>query len=359
MPVKKRIVFLDIIRIFACLCVLIIHFNASVSGYDIAGNFIYPNELIPNYWFGGVYLEHIGVGLFFIISGAGLWYSHQDIGLNFRSIFSFYKKRAKSLYPLFWVAFIVSSLFHFLYYQVYPLKKWYYLLVSLAGMDGYAMLILRKGYYFYQVGEWFLGCIICLYLLYPFLSRALQKAPVLTSLFVGVLYVGCMGRVSDFWFFMQLPYVLFGMLFMRNIGTALNWKVWFFAGVFILVRILFSSKLTPLTVSIFTCWILFLCFVLICELLEQKTDCFKNEWLLGRVSYFSFLTYPAFLVHHKLITVLAGRYNLTSFPYRYTVMLFIIYILGVYVLSVGLVKLTNYLRSVFAQAQAGLFKNGD
>lgn len=31
---KKRLASMDIIRIFACLCICIIHFNASVSGYD-------------------------------------------------------------------------------------------------------------------------------------------------------------------------------------------------------------------------------------------------------------------------------------------------------------------------------------
>lgn len=58
----KRILYLDIIRIFACLCVLTIHFNASMSGYDYSGKFMLPNEIITNFPF-GVYLGNIGIGL--------------------------------------------------------------------------------------------------------------------------------------------------------------------------------------------------------------------------------------------------------------------------------------------------------
>ena len=58
---KERLIYLDIIRIFAFICIIIIHYNASVCGYDIYGKFTYNNELIPNNYF-GVYLGNIGVG---------------------------------------------------------------------------------------------------------------------------------------------------------------------------------------------------------------------------------------------------------------------------------------------------------
>lgn len=37
---RRRRIDFDVIRLFACLTILLIHFNASVCGYDIAGNFI-------------------------------------------------------------------------------------------------------------------------------------------------------------------------------------------------------------------------------------------------------------------------------------------------------------------------------
>lgn len=54
---NKRVAYYDLIRVIACACVLIIHFNASFSGYDIGGEFLYPNYILPNNVFNGnVYL---------------------------------------------------------------------------------------------------------------------------------------------------------------------------------------------------------------------------------------------------------------------------------------------------------------
>lgn len=86
---KVRLVYLDIIRIFACLCICIIHFNASVSGYDLTGKFVYEsNSLIPNIW-GEVYLGDIGTGLFFLLSGASLEYVYPNLNLSISSLKNF------------------------------------------------------------------------------------------------------------------------------------------------------------------------------------------------------------------------------------------------------------------------------
>lgn len=52
METKKRIVSMDLIRLFACICVTVVHFNASVSGWN-NGVFVYPNSIVPNYYLGG------------------------------------------------------------------------------------------------------------------------------------------------------------------------------------------------------------------------------------------------------------------------------------------------------------------
>ena len=64
---KKRIVSLDVIRVFSCLCVLLVHFNAAISGWT-GGIFVYPNSLLGNYILSGrVYIGGLGVSLFFIL----------------------------------------------------------------------------------------------------------------------------------------------------------------------------------------------------------------------------------------------------------------------------------------------------
>lgn len=37
-------------------------------------------------------------------------------------------------------------------------------------------------------------------------------------------------------------------------------------------------------------------------------------------------TYPIFLVYHKIISLMASQFDLTTFTYRYTVVLFVAYI---------------------------------
>ncbi|ADP38492.1 hypothetical protein HMPREF0421_20410 [Gardnerella vaginalis ATCC 14019] len=60
----------------------------------------------------GIYIGGLGVSLFLIISGAALMYNYGDReSLDLRT---FYTKRAKTLYPMFWVAFIVANILLFI-----------------------------------------------------------------------------------------------------------------------------------------------------------------------------------------------------------------------------------------------------
>ena len=53
-------------------------------------------------------------------------------------------------------------------------------MLTFLGLDNFAVAAGWVGMDFACVGEWFLGSILFLYLLFPLLQRALRKAPVLT-----------------------------------------------------------------------------------------------------------------------------------------------------------------------------------
>ena len=210
---RNRLAYLDIIIIVACLCILIIHFDASICGYDTTGNFTYMhNTLIPNaYW--GVYLGDIGTGLFFLLSGACLEYTGNVFSsLSIDRLKSFYYKRCKSLYVLDCMdrcTYIDRNSFFW-----GGVIKW--LPLSIIGIDGYlGTLGLSGAFMYYRVGEWFLGCIICLYLIYPFLAYFFGKHLYLTVLATLVIYVVGIGRLYPAWFIFQIPYFLMGIFFMR------------------------------------------------------------------------------------------------------------------------------------------------
>ena len=338
----KRILYLDIIRIFACICILIIHFNAAVCGWELFGRFEYQNQLIPNFYF-GTYLGEIGVGLFFIISGAGLYCGYDFNKLSKSNIINFYKKRAQALYPMYWIAFCLASVIHFLYYKSFSMANKFSIISSILGIDGYLGMMVQKYCGFYQVGEWFLGCIIIIYLLWPFLAYLLNKIPIILWGGIGVIYFLYIDKFSYNLFLFQLPYLMFGYCFMKYIKTAKNIKVWIGVLLLLLSRFLFNDSLHYFAKAIILDLFLFLLLALLVESFCNNL----NENKIKVIALMSTVTYPMFLIHHKFINIITDMYDLQHFPYRYTLILFFIYIISVYLMSIKLKKCTDYVIKVW------------
>ena len=76
----------------ALASILIVHFNATVTGY-----FTLPHKLFTSTLVQGIYLGDFGSSLFFIVSGASLALTVPPE----QSPWQFYKKRVKAVFPLF------------------------------------------------------------------------------------------------------------------------------------------------------------------------------------------------------------------------------------------------------------------
>ena len=156
-------------------------------------------------------MGHIGVSLFFILSGASLMYSTRR-GLEIRS---YLKKRFLSIYPLYWITY-AAFFTHFYIINRLPMTvPKSSLLLSFLGMDGY---LYYKIPCYYLVGEWFVGCILILYLLFPLLRRLVLEHPRATALVTAVLYVPYLyvypfQMENERLFFSRIPEFLFGMYF--------------------------------------------------------------------------------------------------------------------------------------------------
>lgn len=210
---KDRVFYYDAIRVVACLSVIIIHFNASFSAWS-GGVFTYPNAVFPNFIFNqSVYLGDFGVSLFFILSGAAMFrtYGGREISLG-----AFYRKRFLSLYPMFWLAWFAAAAVGVLVYGGIGSGGAKALLATFSGMDGY---LLSLGYgglgAFYKVGEWFLGCMILLYLMMPLLLQGMKKHPLLTLGLSVTVSILIHGETSNIFFLRRVPEVVFGMAFDR------------------------------------------------------------------------------------------------------------------------------------------------
>lgn len=127
------------------------------------------------------------VTIFFLISGAMLFYNYPVI----TSLKGFYYKRWKSIFPFFYLIFIPKFLINVIRYKsFFYLGNPFGLLLSVLGVDGYFSYRIDT---YYMMGEWFLGAIILLYLLYPAVLWLFQKSAALTMAIAvaGYAFVLC------------------------------------------------------------------------------------------------------------------------------------------------------------------------
>lgn len=320
---RERIVCFDLIRLFSCLCVTIVHFNASISAYN--GTFVYPNSLIPNFYLDGhVYLGGIGVSLFFMLSGATQMLTYKEGDLP-----GFYRKRFMSLFPMFWVAYAVATITDFLVYKGMTVGTPLLALYSAAGVDGYMSSLGFIGFGYYKLGEWFLGCILLLYVAFPLLHLGVKKAPVVTVGVAMALYLffeihPVIGhyRISGSEFFLRIPEMLFGMFFVKYRLWENRKAIWLvvFSAYTLVCAWFFRDHLSALTVTIALCLMLFSLFVLLARSV-------RGEWLKSRLGVLSVMTYPIFLTHHWLIDRMVRGFDLANLPRTYVYMMFFAYLL--------------------------------
>ncbi|MDD6091910.1 MAG: acyltransferase [Hallerella succinigenes] len=182
----KRIQELDVLRILAMLFVITYHFAVEYGFVGIPVMNLFCTT--PNYDFGNV-----AVTIFLILSGGLLYKKYGDLSNTPSkeiSLQRFYKKRALAIYPPFWILSLYipfSLLRHALtdgntFALAHPLT----LLLTLIGFDGYVKLYGVSTYAF--CGDWFVGAIVFLYLLYPLLAKVYRKAPIVTLSVLTVLY---------------------------------------------------------------------------------------------------------------------------------------------------------------------------
>ncbi|MBP5224783.1 MAG: acyltransferase family protein, partial [Lachnospiraceae bacterium] len=116
----------------------------------------------------------VAVSLFFMVSGASLMLSARD-----ESALSFWKRHFKALLLPFYIVFVLGFLGTLLFFpERYAGVSAWTIVLSAIGMDGYLLEVIPN---FYVTGEWFLGCLILLYLCFPLLKKGVEKQPVLTA----------------------------------------------------------------------------------------------------------------------------------------------------------------------------------
>lgn len=337
---KERLLYFDAIKFLAVIFVFVCHYARTLEHYQISYNF----KILPNNIF-SVYTGTVGTVLFFIVSGATLMYVYQ----NKMNLKDYFFKRIKGIYPMFWIAFIVYFCICFYidggYNKNIPIWKLFY---TIIGFDG---LMLSFSTTFYTVGEWFLGVLITLYIVFPLLRKLVNEFPyaVLTvSILVGIItdYTFDNSNIPKaLLFWVWIPVFVFGMVFVNNIKNVKN---------FILI-------MAMVTLSVFTIFDLKFCHemtrvyfvgISLFLILVYLFDKFRGRVFRVVSGFVSKYCYPIFLVHHRMMFIFMKRFSGYRFSAGDVICLFVFMILASFVASYLIDRITNAVLSIWRNKDA-------
>lgn len=337
---KERLQYLDIIRGIATIMIVIHHFNKALERYGI---FIGTRQIIfPDTAANGNF-GVLGVSLFFIISGASLMYVYRD-NLNIKR---YSVRRIVSIFPLFYIAYagaflcrvVMAGNFSFI---DAPKRNFIF---TVLGVDGY---IDYKIPTWYLVGEWFLGCIIIMYILFPMLRKLMINNPELTmiiglTIYVATVQFNCFEISLARNICIRVFDLLFGMYFVYRIKEV-NKLVG--AGTVILLSILFFVKVPGndmygvTLVGILT----FLALVWISMMI-------KNPIIAKSIKFISKYSYGIFLTHHMVINLVIGLCSNRNLNYLTGMGIFVITLIGIGIATMLLYFTYNILGKILKKVK--------
>lgn len=168
----KRNTGVDYTRVILTLIIVLFHF-ANSFGLLTEKLFYLPNG---TYGWGSV-------GAFTVMSGyllRGRYKGRIDLK-------QFYSKRLLTLFPSFYVAFLLGYIVHSIqvgsmFYGGHPAK----IIFTFLGIDSYVGLYGVTTYAI--VGEWYTGIIIIVYLLFPFLNMMMEKLKIFGEIGLIILF---------------------------------------------------------------------------------------------------------------------------------------------------------------------------
>ena len=301
---KKKMVYLDVIRILSVGMIICCHFSCTFQQFHIGG---FNNYLLR---FPSTDTGVLGVALFFMISGSGLIYRYTG---EF-NMATFYRKRFLSLLPPLWLCWLFFYLIevykrgNFLY-NGSPLRFFW----TLIGMDYYV----GGGVPTYAlVGEWFTGAILCIYILFPllrllYLNRAarLTTTAVLFGIFLRCLFYSNFSSFAppgNQSLFVHIFYFWTGMLLIesRDKWRNIPWVILIAAGVpFLVLSIPWPTSLTTYIIA------------LVIYLAAGKLETLRLPDRIEKAYAFIIAnSYFIYLVHHQTIYLIMTRFENRYLP---------------------------------------------
>ena len=339
---KPRIFYLDLVRALAALLIVLTHFNYHLREHG--GGYVLTFQPF------GVYVGALGVSLFLIISGAALTLTYRR-PINLKR---FYWKRFLNIYPMFWTAWVLGTLYYFLIFNgrppnAAPAKSFIF---TLLGVDGLAAAFGWPT--MYLLGEWFLGFILLYYLVFPVLLWAIDRFPVVTGVVILAAYAATVivmqryfaGYPSAMILTTRLPELAFGSYFVLYVRRV-HWAVVFPAAAVLAVSAMLPEEIPEDVATTLVGISAFLILVVVGRYVAIQP-------VRALVSLIARYSYPIFLVHHVVIWYLSQRIDVYGlFPLQRYILLAAEFVL-IFALSVALEKVTGIVVDFFTKAFKGM-----
>lgn len=297
--IRKRIYSFDLLKLFSILIVFFYHILMDMYVIHPMHNLKFLETILirPN-----IHLAMLACGIFIFISGATLKLNERD-----ESLLSFYKRRlVKILIPFYFayiIYFIIKAITLRNIHLFGGIEKWRFI-YTIFGIDEYLNAAGIKTFTL-GIGEWFLGCIILCYLIYPVLSYLDKKYKVATfvtftiyDILINVFYSRFNFAMPQHFNFLCQAYNFYlGIVIIdENIFSKL--KKYQILGILLVLFIYFcpytfnipdNLKITLCTISI----------VVAFRSLENVLV--KNDFMIAIIKKFNAISLEFFLVHHFVI----------------------------------------------------------
>lgn len=340
---KERVLYLDLIRIVGFLMVTSYHFSVSAEtvGIESAYTDIFCG-IIHIVW------APIAVSCFFMVSGAALIYRYEkELPLK-----EYYYKRFIGTYPLFWLAYLFAFLEFFYRVKSIPEAPKVSFLLTVIGMDGYLYDYVNN---FYLIGEWFLGALIVLYILFPVYRLVMCKCKyIFPVVFLGasiwLLYCNPFAMMIDKNLIVCSMYFVLGMFFemMRKSpnqrAVAIGRRIAAAAGVGMYVGIYLIERSGYFFNTYHVIFVLAISLYMIIMELSEWIKSERVQKLIVMVGKHSFSYY---LLHHVILNRYLQNFSGAVMSGSSIVFLFATSVGYTYLFAVGFDKVYGYLVESF------------
>ena len=309
---KPAIQSFNLIKTVCALGIIVYHFSCHLTF----------RTFLPLYQYANGEWGDLLVTIFFIVSGASLYYRYADDWKS-GTLSNYFYKRWKSIFPMYYLIYLffeIQNIINYksLFFRGNPLRY----IFTLLGMDGY---LCQNTLTYYIMGEWFTGAIIMLYLLFPVLLFLFSKSDKITFLIIVITYLlfletPIINPVSYWSITSCLVSFSSGMILMKY-HKILSQKIFAIicAISFIILcffKIPISSNICSHLIGLFLFGIL----VFIGEV------CMKNTCINKIFTEISKISYAIFLLQHVTIYDILGAWNPAE-PLKISILLVITIIL--------------------------------